>query len=89
MNYPPAQVPEEDPPLSLHSALVIQVPFLYVWPDDLHNLKKFNFYLTFTDIIIYDYCINVGNELIFYLRRRHFTDTTSMFELDNCEYAKN
>ena len=41
MNYPPAQVPEEDPPLSLHSAFVIQVPFLYVWLDDLQKLKKF------------------------------------------------
>ncbi len=36
--YPPAQVPELEPPFSLHSALVKQVPFLNEFPE--LDLKK-------------------------------------------------
>ena len=33
--YPPAQEPEEAPPISKHSALVKHVPFLKDCPEDL------------------------------------------------------
>ena len=31
--YPPAQVPDSDPPFCVHSGSVIQVPFLYLDPS--------------------------------------------------------